>query len=232
MILAAHQPNFFPWLGFFNKIYISNTFVLLDDVQMMKTGSTWFNRCYISVNGKSQFYTVPITRPSGLVFISNAHMNELKWKFKLQNTLKMAYGRHPHFQENIGPIFELIEKSSDRLCDFNISVISHFIKIFELEKTRIIRSSDYQVPSSSTQRLIDLVKLLGCDSYLEGGGASGYQEDGLFGEHGISLIKQSYIHPHYFQRGSAEFSMGLSILDPLFNCGVDVTRKLIMGGVQ
>ena len=31
--VAIHQPNFFPWMGYFHKIANCNTFVYLDDVQ-------------------------------------------------------------------------------------------------------------------------------------------------------------------------------------------------------
>ena len=32
-IIAIHQPNFFPWLGYFLKIQQSNTFVFYDSCQ-------------------------------------------------------------------------------------------------------------------------------------------------------------------------------------------------------
>ena len=35
-ILAAHQPQYLPWLGFFDKIAQADVFVLLDNVQFKK----------------------------------------------------------------------------------------------------------------------------------------------------------------------------------------------------
>jgi len=37
-VVAIHQPNFFPWLGYFDKMARSQCFVFLDDVQIQKTG--------------------------------------------------------------------------------------------------------------------------------------------------------------------------------------------------
>lgn len=232
MILAAHQPNFFPWLGFFNKIYRADVFILLDDVQMIKTGSSWFNRCNFLIDNTSKFVTIPVSRPTGTVLIKDAIINDHKWKKRVLGHLLSTYGRHPYFKENIEPLHMIIESSDDNLCDLNLSILSHLIKLFDLENTTILKSSELAINSCSTRRLIDLVKKTGCDSYLEGGGATGYQEDNLFKDAGISLIKQNFVHPSYPQRGNPDFIAGLSILDPLFNCGVVGTKKLIMADVS
>lgn len=232
MIMAAHQPNFFPWLGFFNKIHMADVFVILDDVQMVKTGSTWFNRSYFLMNGEARFFTVSVSRPSGTVLIKDAKIIDEKWSKRFLSTLESAYRRHPFYDENIGSIIQLIDSSSNDLCSLNKSVINHFVTIFDLKKTSIRYSSDLSIETASTQRLIDISKRVGCDAYLEGGGATGYQEDSLFHSQGVSLIKQNFVHPSYPQKGSPQFVMGLSVLDALFNCGIDETKKLIIAGVQ
>jgi hypothetical protein len=33
MIVSIHQPNYLPWIGYFNKISRSDIFVIFDDVQ-------------------------------------------------------------------------------------------------------------------------------------------------------------------------------------------------------
>ncbi|MCA9794734.1 MAG: WbqC family protein, partial [Candidatus Eremiobacteraeota bacterium] len=43
----------------------------------------------------------------------------------------------------------------------------------------------------------------------------------------LGLQIQSFEHPRYHQIGSGEFVAGLSILDCLFHCGLDETRRLV-----
>ncbi len=59
-VIAIHQPNFFPWLGYFDKIARCETFILLDHVQIQKTGGTWSNRVKLLWAGKARWGTAPV----------------------------------------------------------------------------------------------------------------------------------------------------------------------------
>ena len=57
MIAAIHQPQFMPWLGYFEKMDRADAFVLLDNVQYKK--NEWQNRNRIKNSQGSQWLTVP-----------------------------------------------------------------------------------------------------------------------------------------------------------------------------
>ena len=62
MKLCAHQPNYLPWVGFFNKINQADIFVVLDDVQFVRGSST--NSTNITQhNTKPLRLTVPTKKP-------------------------------------------------------------------------------------------------------------------------------------------------------------------------
>ena len=61
-LIAIHQPNFYPWLGYFNKIQKCDRFVILDEVQFPKTGGTWMNRVRLKIGHQTDYFTVAVVR--------------------------------------------------------------------------------------------------------------------------------------------------------------------------
>ena len=57
-VLAAHQPNFLPWLGLFHKVGQADVWVLADDVQYSRGSLT--NRNRIRTADGWQWLTVPV----------------------------------------------------------------------------------------------------------------------------------------------------------------------------
>ena len=58
-VVAIHQPNYLPWLGYFAKISEADEFVFLDDVQYSKNSYT--NRVKVLHADKPRWLTVPVS---------------------------------------------------------------------------------------------------------------------------------------------------------------------------
>ena len=65
MKVCIHQPNYLPWLGFFNKVAQSDTYVVFDDVQYPR-GKDWANRNQIKTNNGKLWLTIPVIGKSEL----------------------------------------------------------------------------------------------------------------------------------------------------------------------
>ncbi|WP_417328573.1 WbqC family protein [Halarcobacter sp.] len=219
-ICAIHQPNFFPWLGYFDKIKRCDKFVVLDNVQYQKKGGTWSNRVAVNIQGESKWLTAPINRPSGLWDINETSFQSNNWRDKIIKTLQANYSKAPFFKENRDFIFELINFKENNLSKYNLNAIVEICRYLNIEIVdKLVLSSDYNFSSSSNELLIDLTRITGCNAYMAGGGASDYQNINLFEKEGIDFIYQSFEHPLYKQYNTKEFIKGLSIIDYIFNCG-------------
>ena len=224
-VIAIHQPNFFPWLGYFDKIRRSDVFVFLDDAQYQKTGGTWTNRVQIMMQGQAQWLTAPIDRAfhgtrrvDEIRFPANSH-----WRGKLQKTLQSAYGRAAFFRETMELIEPLIGFADNGVAQYNMHAIRHLLPALGLDAAHCLRSSSIPTTSVATERLVEITSHLRGTHYLCGGGAAGYQRDERYALAGIDLLYQDFVHPAYWQPTSSAFVPGLSIIDALMHCGREAT---------
>ena len=214
--VAIHQPNFMPWLGYFYKIWQSDIFIFLDDVQFIKTGSSYTNRVSINISGKSSYLTIPIKRGSGVQQINETEFLNQKWKKKFMGTLQANYAKTPYFNKNREFIFELINFEADNLADYNINFIVAISEKLNLN-TAFKKSSDFHIKTESTQRLIELIQGVNGDSYLSGEGGDNYQEHQQYRDANINLLYNKMPQFTYNQPKTESFIGGLSIIDAIFN---------------
>jgi hypothetical protein len=227
--VAIHQPNFFPWLGYFNKIALADVFVFLDHVQFPKTGGTWMNRVKLLSHGEAKWSTAAIDRDfSGTRPITQMQFSENHpWQKTIVKTLEANYVLHPFFGETMAVIKPVLLNCEPNLAEYNITAVTEIAKMIGLDVAKFRRSSQLRVEGSSNELLCALTHATGGSIYMCGGGASGYQEESVFNACGIKLLYQNFQHPDYPQCGQATFIGGLSILDALMNLGWSGVRKLL-----
>jgi len=231
-VVAIHQPNFFPWLGYFNKIARSDVFILLDNVQFPKTGGTWCNRVKLAVAAEARWVTAPIERSyHGVRKINDMEFNaHLPWREKIVKTLEANYRKAPFFEEVFPFIEKAISNPENNLARYNISFISSLVELLDMNVSKLILGSSLSIDGQATDLLIGMTKAVGGSVYMCGGGAEGYQEDEDFAANGLSLMYQNFMHPVYPQCNTNIFVHGLSIIDALMNYGFEQTKLLINTG--
>ena len=231
-VVAIHQPNFFPWLGFFDKIACSDVFILMDNVQFPKKGGSWSNRVQLIVNGKAAWVTMPVVRSfHGTRIIKDMQINNsTPWRENLLKTVQMNYARALFF-EQVFPLFKnLVNNPTDRLMDYNEAAIRALAAAVGLDTSCLVVGSTLDTVGEATDLLISMTHAVGGTAYLCGRGAEGYQEDDKFAQAELELIYQHFQHPIYPQVNTSEFIQGLSIVDALMNCGIEGTRHLLQQG--
>lgn len=220
-IVAIHQPNFFPWLGYFDKLAKADVFILLDDVQFTKTGGTWTNRAKLLISGEAQWVTAAIDRKyTGVRRIDEMQFLRFPdWRKKTLATLKMNYARHPYFSEGMEVIEPLLLNPEENVATYNREAIHSLAQHLELDVAKIHDSSQLEKCGTSNELLVSLTQSVGGDVYLCGGGADGYQDESVFSRNGVQLLPQKFVHPEYAQKPSTGFIPGLSVVDAVMNLG-------------
>ena len=227
--VAIHQPNFFPWLGYFHKIAKSDTFIFFDNVQFPKKGGVWTNRVKLLLAAEARWLTAPINRS----FHGTKNINQIYfkkddlWRMRFQKSLDLNYRNHPFFEEIIALIRPLIKYDDDNISNYNIHNISVLAGHLGIDCSKCKKSSELPSKGASNDLLCSLTKSVNGTIYLYGGGAQGYQDSTIFQNAGLKLVGQNFKHPVYNQLGSETFISGLSIIDILMNIGIKGTRDLL-----
>ena len=223
MIVAVHQPQYLPWLGYFDKIDKADIFCFLDTVQFKK--NEWQNRNRIKSANGWQWLTTPVLyrfpQKINTVRINNA----TNWKKKHRQALITNYGKAPFFDE-LFPFFEgIFSQEWEFLADLNINLVQKLLEMLNLGTKATVRASEFQLSDEPTDRLIDICKSVGGETYFAGRGGAEYMDLERFRERGIRVIVQDFKHPVYPQL-FGDFQSHLSIIDLLFNCGPDSLQKM------
>ncbi len=217
MLIAIHQPDYIPYLGYFYKISKVDKFVFLDNCQYSNDNMHNWNRI------KTPQGELKLKIPVDYVFkdpINSVRTrDELSWKEKHLKTIQMNYSRSEYYLQVFPKLEELLFGSYRNLADLNIEINSWIIRSFGFQ-VRLLKSSDMDINSFSEKRVIDICNLLGGDTYISGNGARAYQEEENFKNRGIKLVYTDYRPIEYKQLwDKVGFLKNLSILDFIFNCG-------------
>lgn len=228
MKVAIHQPHFFPWMGYLNKMAQVEKFILMDEVQLTDKSNMFRNK-FINKNGKEKFLTVCFVKKGYLnKRFKDIELNEnIEWQKDHINFLKDTYRKSLYFNE----IWELIEpiflKDYHYLCDVSIDTVLLLRKIFNIPAEVILQSNlDYDKRAKKNELVISLCKSVKADIYLSGNGAKKYMDLDLFQNKGIKVFYQNFKYPQYKQINTNVFVPNLSSLDILFNCGVEGANKI------
>ena len=225
MIVAIHQPNYVPWLGYFHKMAAADVFVLLDDVQFTK--NSFINRVRVLGPNGPRWLSVPVTVSFGdpIMAVMPAQPD---WASRHRDILRQAYRRAPAF-EAVWPEISALYASAP-VADL-ATVNRHFIDGLGARlaiETKILLSSEIETgDASGTERLTRIVSAVAPGGiYLSGQGGGKYQDEAAFKAAGIRLHYAQFCHPRYDQLTS-EFVEGLSVLDAVFFLGWNETRAIL-----
>ena len=218
MIVSIHQPNYIPWIGFFHKILLSDTYVVFDDIQFPR-GKDYANRNQIKTNNGKMWLTASVLGKKDLKPWNQIEINNNGWKEKHLNNIESFYKKTPYFKSYFLFLKRIYETDHKLLLNLNLDLIIFFLGC--LDKTpNIVLSSNIKTELTGLDKILYILKNQNATKYIsgDGEGSKRYIDEQLFKNNNIELIWQNYKHPTYKQL-YGEFIPYLSILDLLFNEG-------------
>jgi hypothetical protein len=228
MVISVHQPQYIPWLGYFEKIARSDMFVFLDNVQYKER--EFQNRNRIRTDKGWMWLTVPvITSEGGRIRMSDVQIdNTMPWQRKHLGSIKTSYASAPYFNEYYPFFEETLKKQWLKLSDLNVHIVRFIMEKLAIT-TPTVFESELDVLTAKTERIIDICKKSNADTYLSGVGAKDYLDESLFPANKITLYYQHFDHPEYKQCFEP-FMPYMSAIDLLFNHGKNSRQILLASG--
>ncbi len=240
-VIAAHQPNFIPNLGFFDKMNNCDVFVIRDEVQISFNSDSFQHRNKIrSENAEGwKWLTIPIEDDK--TYIKNVRIKkyvkrgEKLWHEDIINALKINYSKMPYLNDYINDIERIFDNSDDNMIDLNMKVINYIKDKFEIKAEIVMASSlnlrpaiyDENYKSDPSEDIARICEVLGGDIYLSGNGGRNYLDIEPFEKRGIKVIYQNFEHPRYTQKYPG-FIPNMCVLDALFCVGKEILNDNIV----
>ena len=225
MMLSVHQPVYLPGLILFNKIALSDGFVVLGHVPLTRT--SWQTRNRIRVETGEHWLSVPVLTTGRFgQSINDTEIAPRPWARTHLRTIAQSYGRRPWFS-TVFPVLEaVLNRPWNRLADLNTELLRTLLSLLGIT-TPIYDSRDVEPSGHKTDLLIGICRRLGAERYLSNEGARAYIDEEAMARAGIQHCWQRFEHPVYSQ--GAPFLADLSVVDLLFNVGPEAAGAIVRG---
>lgn len=226
MIIFVHQPEYIPWIGFFDKLARCDVFVIYDDAQFVH--GSYHNRNRIRTSEGWRWLTIPIVHNYPQL-IKDVKIYGRKWREEHTRLLRQSYEKTPYFETYFPVIEEALNFDHELLIGLNLHLIRNIAEALNI-KAKMIRSSEFPYyGQEKNEKLISMCKFMGSDTYLCGSGGKAYVDETAFFNANIKLKWHKYAHPTYKQYFEG-FEPNMSIVDLLFNVGPNTKEVILSGG--
>ncbi len=225
--VAGHQPNLYPYAGFFAKAASVDCFVIVDNTQYVRKEYHNRNRILFR-DGSVRWLSIPV-RNAGRYKqkILEVEIDGGKpWRRMHERTLLVNYKPAPWFDWFFPKLVGLWEREWRLLVDYNIAFIELCFEAMGVD-TPVLKASGAGISGAATELIADICRATGSDTYLHGKHACDYVDFASLESRGIKNLIQDYQSVEYLQTAPG-FVPNLSILDVLFNNGptsLDVVMK-------
>jgi len=181
--VSSHQPNFIPWVGFWNKLINSDIFVLATGIQFVRR--SFGNRVIMSDN--NSWATIPVifkfdSYDKILISDMNA-VNQIG-----RRIIHWSNQKKYKYSDRLTPIIErFIKNDENNLCKLNIDLIKLILKQINHTSTKLIIDNTLWKDQNKNNMISALVNKYG-NTYMSGASVKKY-----LSRNDINDIKYVYV---------------------------------------
>lgn len=227
--VVIHQPDFMPYLGFFDRLLHADIFVILETAQYVDgTSRSWMSRDKIKTEKGEQWIKVCVQKaPRDTAIKDILLVEDDKWKKNNLGLLHQNYRKAPYYKEILPYVEELYGGEYRLFWEFSLASIKMLMKLFDIN-IDMRYATELNPQGKNNDMIVDIMNKLGAKRYLSGTGAADYYDASVYEKAGIEVVWQDFKHPVYPQQ-FGEFIPYLTSLDLLFNCGIQKSREILRG---
>ena len=166
--ITIHQPEHFPYMGFFQKISQADLFVVLDNVNYRKNYFQNRNRLK-TLAGKDEWFTVAVEKKATSKNIKDVKVSsDPTWRRKIVKKIKqnLSFDASDFYH-------------GDKLIDINMKSITWAMKELGID-TEIVFASELDVSGEKSELLANICKATNADTYLSGPSGKDYLDMEFF----------------------------------------------------
>ncbi len=207
------QPYFLPYIGYFQLMKATDSFVYYDDVNYIKQG--WINRNNMRVNGLDHLFTLELKGASSFKKINEIEVGRNRGK--LLKMFLQSYAKAPYFKDVEPLLYEIFDSNEANLFyyigDTHQVIFDYLNFISNISiSSGIMKNNDLK----GQDKVIDICKRLQATTYVNAiGGQKLYSRDD-FRANGIEL---KFLKSGEIPRGS--------IIDVLMYYSIDQVNDML-----
>lgn len=222
MKIAINQSNYIPWKGYFDIIASADLFIIFDDAQFTK--NDWRNRNKIKTASGTKWLSIPVGKNIKRKIYDVGINNQ--WQKKHWSIIETNYQSSKYYREIsdwLKPLY--FHCIYDSLSEVNKAFITSICKYLEIT-TRIVETKDYKLAKGRSNKLVDLCIQSNATHYITGPSAKNYLDLTLFDKANIKVEWMDYNEYEKYDQLWGTFDHNVSIIDLLFNCGLESKNYL------